>query len=105
MRTRQRPRGRQRIDWDAEIEKTERIRRRGFVMSFLSFAVAAAVIVGVNRMGGVDIDLPRRVISVACIVLACLVLRATLRRRERLRRQREEAETAGRRTENEEDKA
>ena len=93
MRTRQRTR--KRIDWDAEIEKTERIRRRGFVMSFLSFAMAAAVIIGVNRVGGVDISLPRRVLSVACIVMACLVLRATLRHRERLRRERQEREAGG----------
>ncbi len=93
MRARQRER--RRVDWDAEIEKTERIRRRGFVMSFLSFAMAAAVIIGVNRVGGIDIGLPRRVLSVACIVMACLVLRATLRHRERLRRERQEREAGG----------
>ena len=92
MRTRQRLAQRRRVDWDAEIEKTERIRRRGFVMSFLSFAVAAAVIIGVNRVGGIDISLPRRVLSVACIVMACIVLRVTLKHRERLRREREGGE-------------
>ena len=93
MRARQRLSQRKRVDWDAEIEKTERIRRRGFVMSFLSFALAVAVIIGVNRMGGVDISLPRRVLSVACIVMACLVLRVTLKHRERLRREREERDS------------
>lgn len=86
-----RARRRERVDWDAEIRKTEQIRRRGFVMSFLSFAVAAAAIVGAGRMGGAEIDLPRRALSVALIMLACLVLGATLRHRARVKREREEA--------------
>ena len=47
-------RHRRRVDWDEEIRKTERIRRRGLFTSLLSFAVAAAVLIGVNRTGGVD---------------------------------------------------
>lgn len=83
-----RPR-RERVDWQAEIRKTEQIRRRGFAMSFLSFAVAAAVIFGVGRLGGVEVGLPRRVLSIACLVLACFTLRAVLKRRARLKRKQE----------------
>ena len=83
---------RKRVDWDAEIQKTERIRRRGLALSFLSFAVAAAVIIGAGRAGGAELGLPRRVLSVGCLILACLMLRAVLKRRARLRREREEAE-------------
>ncbi|MCR5347573.1 MAG: hypothetical protein K6E38_07335 [Fretibacterium sp.] len=75
-----RPR-RQRVDWDAEIQKTERIRRRGLIMSGVSFAVASAFIIGVWRMGGEDIALPRKVISVLCLAAACLVFRAVLKHR------------------------
>ena len=91
-------RRRKRIDWDAEIRKSEQIRRRGLVMSFLSFAVAASVIIGAGRMAGAETSLPRMAFPVACILMACLVLGATLRRRARLKREREEraAEAAGR---------
>ena len=80
-------RHRRRVDWDEEIRKTERIRRRGLFTSLLSFA---AVLIGVNRTGGVDISVPRRVISIACIVVACFVLRVTMRHRARVVRERQE---------------
>ena len=76
-------RHRRRVDWDEEIRKTERIRRRGLFTSLLSFAVAAAVLIGVNRTGGVDISVP-------CIVVACFVLRVTMRHRARVVRERQE---------------
>ena len=76
---------RRRVDWDAEIRKTERIRRRGLIMSGVSFAVAAAFIIGVWRMGGEDIALPRKVVSVICLAAACLVFRAVLKHRARVR--------------------
>ena len=79
-----RPR-RKHVDWDAEIRKTERIRRRGLIMSGVSFAVAAAFIIGVWRMGGEDIALPRKVLSVVCLAAACLVFRAVLKHRARVR--------------------
>ncbi len=79
-----RPR-RRRVDWDAEIRKTERIRRRGLIMSGVSFAVAAAFIIGVWRMGGEDIALPRKVLSVLCLVAACLVFRAVQKHRARMK--------------------
>lgn len=84
-------RHRRRVDWNEEIRKTEEIRRRGMFMSLLSFAVAAAVIVALNRVSGMDISLPRRVISVACIVLACLVMRVTLKHRARVLQERRES--------------
>ena len=47
---------RRRVDWDEEIRKTDRIRRRGFALSALSLVVALGVIFGVGRMGGVDVS-------------------------------------------------
>ncbi len=90
MRTRRQP-----VDWDAEIRKTERIQRRGFIMSGVSFAVAVAFILGMNRLGGVEIGFPRKVLSVACLVAACVVFRAAWRRRARLKRERQEREREG----------
>ena len=57
---------RRRVDWDEEIRKTDRIRRRGLALSALSFAVALAVIFGAGRMGGVEVALPRKVVAIAC---------------------------------------
>ena len=37
-----------RVDWEEEIRKTNRIRRRGFALSALSLAVALGVIFGVD---------------------------------------------------------
>ena len=85
-----RHRERRRVDWDEEIRKTERIRRRGFFISALGFVVATVVITAVSGMNGVDAELSRKVIFAACLVLSFLVLRITFRRRERLKREREE---------------
>ena len=85
-----RPRRRKRVDWDAEIRKSEQIRRRGLIMSGFSFALAMGVIVGLNRMGGLEIDIPRRVLSIACLIMACFLFRAVLKRRARLKREAEE---------------
>ena len=71
---------RRRVDWDEEIRKTDRIRRRGFALSALSLAVALGVIFGVGRMGGVDVSMPRKVVAIACLVLgvfAKYVIRCT----------------------------
>ena len=78
------------MDWDEEIRKTERIRRKGLFISGLGFAVAVTCIFGVNLMGGAGVDLSRKIIFAVCIVLSILVLRITWRRRERLKREREE---------------
>lgn len=81
---------RRRVDWDEEIRKTDRIRRRGLALSALSFAVALAVIFAAGRMGGVEVALPRKVVAIACLILGASLFRIVLRRRERLRREREE---------------
>ena len=83
---------RRRVDWDEEIRKTDRIRRRGFALSALSLVVALGVIFGVGRMGGVDVSVPRKVVAIACLVLGIFLFRVVLRRRERLRRECEERE-------------
>ena len=83
---------RRRVDWEGEIRKTDRIRKRGFALSALSLAVALGVIFGVGRMGGIDVSVPRRVVAIACLILGIFLFRVVLRRRERLRREREERE-------------
>ena len=83
-------RERRRVNWDEEIRKTERIRRRGFFISTLGFGVAIIIIFAVNSMGGADVELSRKVIFALCLVFSFLVLRVTLRRRERLKLEREE---------------
>ena len=90
---------RRRVDWDEEIRKTDRIRRRGFALSALSLVVALGVIFGVGRMGGVDVSVQRKVVAIACLVLGVFLFRVVLRRRERLRLEREEREFKKRETE------
>ena len=85
-------RRRRRVDWDEEIRKTDRIRRRGLGLSALSFAVAVAVIFGAGRMDGFDVALPRKVVAIACLVLGVFLFRIVLRRRARLNRLRQERE-------------
>jgi hypothetical protein len=85
-----RNRNRRRIDWDEELRKTERIRRRGLFVSVLGFGVAVIFILGANRMGPIGIDVSRKLIFTFCFVAAMFLVRGVLRRRERLRREREE---------------
>ena len=80
------------VDWDAEIRKTERIQRRGFIMSAVSFAAAAAFIFGMRQFGVTDIDIPRKVLSVACLAAAGFVLFMTMKRRARLKKAKQERE-------------
>lgn len=89
-------RRRRRVDWDEEIRKTDRIRRRGLGLSALSFAVAVAVIFGAGRMGGFDVALPRKVVAIACLILGVFLFRIVLKRRARLNRLRQEREEGGR---------
>ena len=77
------------VDWDTEIRKTERIRRRGLMMSGVSFALAVAVIFGLRQFGDVDVGLPRKILSAACLALAGVVLWAVMRHRARLKRERD----------------
>ena len=72
---------RKRVDWDAEIQKTEQIKRKGLLMSLVSFAVAVAVIFGVSRSTGADVEIPRTVLMAAAFLVSCVVFRAIMRHR------------------------
>ena len=48
---------RKRVDWDAEIKKTEKIKRKGLLMSAFSFAGACAFVFGISRYTGVEFQL------------------------------------------------
>ncbi|MDR1377337.1 MAG: hypothetical protein LBJ22_07480 [Synergistaceae bacterium] len=87
-----RHRHRRRVDWDEELRKTERIRRRGLFVSVLGFGVAVVFIVGASRMSPAGLDIGRKLIFTCCLVVAMFLARGVLRRRERLRREREERE-------------
>ena len=93
-----RHRERRRVDWDEEIRKTERIRRKGLFISGLGFGVAVICIFGANRFG-IGADLFRKIIFALCFVLSMFVLRITWRRRERLKLEREEKELERKRLE------
>lgn len=77
--------GRKRIDWDEEIRKTERIRRKGIFMSALSFAMAAAFIFGMSKFTGKDITIPRNVLFAVIFCVSCVIFRAVIRRRSKKR--------------------
>ena len=83
---------RRRVDWDEELRKTERIRRKGFFLSALSFAVAVAFIFGASRLKKSGLVFDSKVTSTLCLVLALFLIRSVLRRRERWRLERQEAE-------------
>ena len=83
---------RQRVDWDEEVRKTERIRRKGLFISALSFCVAVAFILGAGRLSESGVEFSRKVIFALCLVLAVFFVGGVLRRRERLRRKRQELE-------------
>ena len=85
-------RERRRIDWDEEIRKTERIRRKGFFISLLGFGMAGIFIFAAKRMGDLGVELIRKIIFAVCVVMSMLVLRIILRRRERLKREQQEKE-------------
>ena len=83
---------RQRIDWDEEIHKTERIRRKGLFVSALGLGIAAVFVFGAGRAGPIGVDVGRKLIFTFCFVTAMFLLRGIFRRRERLRQKREERE-------------
>ncbi len=64
-------RRRKRVDWDEEIKKTERIKRKGFLISALSFAMACAFIFGIHKFTGSEFQLSRKFITafIFCILL------------------------------------
>ena len=71
---------RKRIDWEKEMQKTEEIRRRGFMTSILGFVAAALVIFGASRINN-DESILRPVVMVGCIFAAIIILVFTLKRR------------------------
>lgn len=72
---------RKRVDWDAEIRKTENIRRKGLFMSILSFGMAIAFIFGMSRYTGKDIEIPRSVLFAVLFCVSCLILRVIMKNR------------------------
>ena len=79
-------RHRPRVDWDEEIKKTERIKRRGIIMSVISFCVAIAFIFGINKFavsGSGGLEIPKSVLAAACFIVSCLILRAVIKHRQR----------------------
>ena len=72
---------RKRVDWDEEIRKTERIRRKGLFMSLLSFGVAVAFIFGMSRFTGADVEIPRTVLIAVVFCVSCVVFRAVMKHR------------------------
>lgn len=78
---------RRRVDWDEEIRKTENIRRKGWLMSALSFGMACAFIFGISRSQGTDIVIPKTVLFAAVFCVSCFVLRAVMKHRSKKRGQ------------------
>ncbi len=74
---------RKRVDWDAEIRKTENIRRKGLLMSALSFAMAVGFIYGMSRYTGADVEIPRTVLFSVLFVVSCVVFRVIMKRRKK----------------------
>ena len=77
---------RKRVDWDAEIRKTEDIRRRGLLMSMLSFGMAVAFIFGMSRSTGADIEIPRTVLFAVIFCVSCVIFRVIMKHRAEKRR-------------------
>ncbi len=77
---------RKRVDWDAEIQKTENIRRKGLLMSVLSFGMAIAFIFGISRSTGTDIEIPRNVLFAVVFCVSCVIFRAVMKHRAEKRR-------------------
>jgi hypothetical protein len=74
---------RKRVDWDAEIQKTEKIRRKGLFMSVLSFGMAVAFIFGMSRYTEASVEIPRSVLFAVLFCVSCVVLRVIVRKRYR----------------------
>ena len=72
---------RKRVDWDEEIRKTEQIKRKGLLMSLVSFAVAAAFIFGIGRFTDNSIEIPKTVLVAGFFCVSCFVFRAIVRKR------------------------
>ena len=72
---------RKRVDWDEEIRKTEQIKRKGLLMSVVSFAVAAAFIFRIGRFTDNSIEIPKTVLVAGIFCVSCFVFRAIVRKR------------------------
>ncbi len=72
---------RRRVDWDEEIRKTEQIKRKGLLMSLVSFAVAVAFIFGIGKFTDNNIEIPRTVLFAGLFCVSCFVFRAIVRKR------------------------
>lgn len=72
---------RKRVDWDAEIQKTEKIRRKGLFMSILSFGMAIAFIFGMTRYTGINVEIPRTVLFAVVFCVSCIIFRAVVKHR------------------------
>ena len=79
-----------RVDWDEEIRKTERIRRRGLFISAIGFGIAVVFALGAEGLSGGEIGLSRKFIFALCVLLTTFILKLAWGRRERLKRQRQE---------------
>ena len=78
---------RKRVDWDAEIRKTENIRRKGLLMSGLSFGLACALIFGMSRYTGQSVEIPRTVLAAVCFCVSCVIFRVIMKKRAKKREQ------------------
>jgi hypothetical protein len=85
-------RRRRRVDWDEELRKTERIRRKGLFISALGFGAAMIFVFGAGRLNPGGVEISPKIVFTFCFVIAMFLLRGVLGRRERLRREREERE-------------
>lgn len=77
---------RKRVDWDEEIRKTERIRRKGLLMSILSFGMAVAFIFGMGKYTGADIEIPRSVLFAVLFCVSCVIFGVIVKKRNRNRK-------------------
>ncbi len=84
---------RKRVDWDAEIRKTENIRRKGLFMSVLSFGMAVAFIFGITRSTGADVEIPKTVLFAVIFCVSCVILRVIMKHRAEKRRKIHETES------------
>ena len=84
---------RKRVDWDAEIRKTENIRRKGLLMSVLSFGMAIAFIFGVTRSTGADVEIPKTVLFAVIFCVSCVILRVIMKHRAEKRNKIHETES------------
>ena len=83
---------RKKIDWNAELEKTEKIKRRGFLMSGLSFALACVLIFGMSKATDAEIEIPRTVLTAICFFVSCVIFGVVIRRRAKKKKEAKEAQ-------------